>query len=151
MLALLQRVTEAKVTVADESVAQIQTGLLAFIGVERGDEESQAERMLQRLLGYRIFADAEDRMNLSLEQIQGGLLLVPQFTLPADTRKGARPSFSPAAPPEVGQALFEYLLGCAKTQYPNVQSGRFGAHMQVALVNDGPVTFMLQVPPKPSS
>ena len=146
MLALLQRVTEAKVSVADECIAHIHTGLLAFIGVERGDAERQAERMLERLAGYRIFSDADGRMNLSLEQIQGGLLLVPQFTLPADTRKGNRPGFSPAAPPEVGQAIFEHLLGCAITRFPSVQSGRFGANMQVALVNDGPVTFMLQVP-----
>ena len=129
MLALLQRVTEAKVSVADECIACIQTGLLAFIGVERGDAERQAERMLERLAGYRIFSDADGRMNLSLEQIQGGLLLVPQFTLPADTRKGNRPGFSPAAPPEVGQAIFEYLLECAKARFPSVQSGRFGGNM----------------------
>jgi D-tyrosyl-tRNA(Tyr) deacylase len=146
MLALLQRVTEAKVSVADECIAHIETGLLAFIGVERGDAERQAERMLERLAGYRMFSDADGRMNLSLEQIQGGLLLVPQFTLPADTRKGNRPGFSPAAPPEVGQVIFEHLLMCAKTRFPSLQSGRFGANMQVALVNDGPVTFMLQVP-----
>ena len=147
MLALLQRVTEAKVSVDDECIAHIQTGLLAFIGVERGDTERQGERMLERLAGYRIFSDANGRMNLSLEQIHGGLLLVPQFTLPADTRKGNRPGFSPAAPPEVGQVMFDHLLKCAKNQFPSVQSGRFGANMQVALVNDGPVTFMLQVPP----
>jgi len=144
-LALLQRVTEARVTVAGECIAEIETGLLAFIGVERGDGEAQAERMLERLLGYRIFSDAGGHMNLSLEQIRGALLLVPQFTLPADTRKGARPSFSPAAAPEEGKILFDHLLACAKSQHSNVQSGRFGADMQVALVNDGPVTFMLQV------
>lgn len=147
MLALLQRVTGARVAVAGETVAEIEAGLLAFIGVERGDTEAQADRLLERLLGYRIFADADDHMNLSLEQVSGALLLVPQFTLPADTRKGARPSFSPAAPPERGQALFDYLLAQARGRYPRVASGRFGAHMQIALVNDGPVTFMLQAPP----
>ena len=151
MLALLQRVSEARVTVAGETVADIQAGLLVFIGVERGDGKAQADRMLQRLLGYRIFNDAGGRMNVSLEQTQGALLLVPQFTLPADTRKGTRPGFSRAAPPAQGRMLFDHLLTCAKTQYPHVQQGSFGANMQVELINDGPVTFMLQVPPPPQS
>ncbi len=147
MLALIQRVIEARVTVAGEVRAEIQTGMLAFIGVERGDSQPQADRMLERLLGYRIFSDAEGRMNLSLEQTGGGLLLVPQFTLAADTRKGTRPGFSTAAHPDDGRTLFDYLLECAHKQDPSIQSGCFGAHMQVALINDGPVTFMLQAPP----
>ncbi len=151
MLALLQRVSEASVIIDGETTAEIQAGLLAFIGVERGDGAEQAERMLQRLLGYRIFNDGDGRMNLSLEQTRGALLLVPQFTLPADTRKGTRPGFSPAAPPAQGRTLFDHLVDCAKHQSPGVQQGRFGAHMQIALINDGPVTFMLQVPPKPMS
>jgi len=147
MLALLQRVSEARVSAAGETLADIQAGLLAFIGIERGDGPPQAERMLQRLLGYRIFNDADGRMNLSLEQTRGALLLVPQFTLAADTRKGSRPGFSPAAPAAQGRLLFDHLLNCAKSQYSNVQQGSFGANMQVALINDGPVTFLLQVPP----
>jgi len=115
--------------------------------VERGDAEPQAERLLERLLGYRVFEDAEGRMNHSLTDTGGGLLLVPQFTLAADTRKGMRPSFSPAAPPEEGERLFDFLLRRARARHPKVASGRFGAHMRVWLCNDGPVTFTLRVKP----
>jgi D-tyrosyl-tRNA(Tyr) deacylase len=145
MIALLQRVSEAKVVVHGETVAQIGHGLLAFIGVERGDAEAVVDRLLERLLGYRVFADAEGRMNRSLRDVQGGLLLVSQFTLAADTRKGTRPSFTPAAPPEEGRRLFDYLVAAARTRHAPVAAGIFGADMKVHLVNDGPVTFRLQV------
>ncbi len=152
MIALLQRVRQASVTVAGEVVGCIDRGLLVFVGVERGDGEAEADRLLQRLLGYRVFADEQEKMNLSLRDVAGGLLLVSQFTLAADTRKGARPSFSRAAPPAEGERLFHYLLAQARAAHPLVEAGRFGADMQVALVNDGPVTFWLQVaPPKQSS
>ncbi|MCP5152116.1 MAG: D-tyrosyl-tRNA(Tyr) deacylase [Chromatiales bacterium] len=147
MLGLLQRVAEAEVTIGGESVGRIGRGLLVLVGVERGDREPQAERLVERLLGYRVFPDDEDRMNRSLADVGGGLLLVPQFTLPADTRKGMRPSFTPAAPPGEGERLFEHLVACARSRHHTVETGRFGAHMMVRLVNDGPVTFMLQVPP----
>jgi len=145
VIALLQRVSEASVTIDGEMTGVIEQGLMVLVGVERGDTGVQADRLLQRLLTYRVFADADDKMNLSLKDIQGGLLLVPQFTLAADTRKGARPSFSCAASPEHGQRLFDYFLAQAQQQYTNVATGRFGADMQVSLVNDGPVTFWLQV------
>ncbi|MET0216527.1 MAG: D-aminoacyl-tRNA deacylase [Burkholderiales bacterium] len=146
MIGLLQRVTEAKVTVgSDELVGTIGRGLLVLVGIESGDEAATAERLLQRLLGYRVFPDAEGKMNLSLRDIGGGLLLVPQFTLPADTRKGARPSFTPAASPDVGERLFGHLVSRARASHPFVACGRFGSDMKVALVNDGPVTFWLQV------
>lgn len=147
MIGLLQRVSEASVTVEGEVVGGIKRGLMVLVGVQRGDGEAQADRLLERLLGYRVFPDADDKMNLSLRDIEGGLLLVPQFTLPADTRKGMRPSFTPAAPPAEGERLFDYLLGRAGQKHGTVASGRFGADMKVALVNDGPVTFWLQVPP----
>jgi len=147
MIGLLQRVTEASVKVDGEVVGAIGAGLLVLVGVERGDGEAQAERLLERLLGYRVFADGDGRMNLSLRDTGGALLLVPQFTLPADTRKGTRPSFTPAASPEEGKRLFDYLLESARRRHADVASGRFAADMQVALVNDGPVTFWLQVPP----
>ena len=150
MIALIQRVTHAEVAVDGEVVGRIGHGLLALIGVERGDGEKQAERLLERLLDYRVFADADRRMNLSVRDVHGGLLLVPQFTLAADTRKGTRASFTPAAAPELGRALFEYLLELAETQHPLVASGRFGADMQVTLTNDGPVTFWLTAPPPTS-
>ena len=148
MIGLLQRVSAAQVTVAGEDIAAIERGLLVLVGVERGDDEAQAERLLERLLGYRVFPDTEGRMNLSLHDIDGGLLLVPQFTLAADTAKGTRPSFTPAAPPEQGERLFHYLLTRAAAAHPRVAGGRFGADMQVSLVNDGPVTFWLRVPPE---
>ena len=146
MIGLLQRVSQAQVQVAGETVGSIGSGLLVLIGVERGDSEAQARRLLERILGYRVFSDDQGRMNLSLREVNGGLLLVPQFTLAADTRKGARPSFTPAAAPEEGERLFNYLLTQARAEYSDVASGRFGAHMQVSLTNDGPVTFWLQVP-----
>lgn len=144
MIGLLQRVTEARVRVAEQSIAEIGSGLLVLIGVERHDAEAQADRLLERLLGYRVFSDADGKMNLSLTDIGGGLLLVPQFTLPADTHKGMRPSFTPAAEPEQGRRLFDYLATCARSQHRNVATGQFGADMQVSLTNDGPVTFWLQ-------
>ena len=147
MIGLLQRVTHAQVAVDATVIAEIGRGALAFIGVESGDGAREAERLLERMLGYRIFPDAAGRMNLSLRDTAGGLLLVPQFTLAADTRKGARPSFSGAAPPEAGRTLFEHLVAAARACYPQVACGRFGADMKVTLTNDGPVTFWLRAGP----
>ena len=147
MIGLLQRVTMASVMVAQQTIAHINQGLVILIGIERSDTKLQADRLLHRLLNYRVFADNEGKMNLSLIDIQGDLLLVPQFTLPADTHKGNRPSFTPAAPPQQGEKLFNYLCTQAQAQYPKVVVGQFGAMMQVSLVNDGPVTFWLQVNP----
>lgn len=147
MIGLLQRVTRARVDVDGQPVGSIGAGLLVLVGVEAGDAEAQARRLAERLLGYRVFEDDQGRMNLSLLQTGGGLLLVPQFTLAADTRKGARPSFTPAADPILGEALFERLVTEARERHPDVHTGRFGAHMAVSLVNDGPVTFSLRVPP----
>ena len=144
MIALIQRVTEASVQIAGEPVGRIGPGLLALVAVEAGDTPSTVERMLDRLLGYRVFPDAAGRMNLSLRETGGGLLLVPQFTLPADTRKGMRPSFTPAATPEEGRRLFDHLVTRAPALHRDVAAGRFGADMQVSLTNDGPVTFWLQ-------
>jgi len=146
VIALIQRVAQASVSVGGETVAAIGTGILALVGVERGDDDAQAERLAERVLGYRIFADAEGRMNRSLLESGGALLAVPQFTLVADTRKGARPSFSSGAAPEEGVRLFARFVECARRQ-ASVQTGRFGADMRVSLVNDGPVTFWLQVKP----
>lgn len=146
MLALLQRVTEAAVSIDERVVGRIGTGLLVFVGVEKGDEEPHADRMLERLLGYRMFSDGQGRMNRSVTDIEGGVLLVPQFTLPADTASGMRPSLSPAAPPEIGRRLFTYLVDAARARHAEVASGEFGARMQVSLNNNGPVTFMLRVP-----
>jgi D-tyrosyl-tRNA(Tyr) deacylase len=145
MIGLIQRVSEANVTVEGRAVAQIARGLLVLVGVEKHDDRNCAQRLLERLLGYRVFPDESGRMNLSLADIAGGLLLVPQFTLAADTRKGTRPSFSSAAAPEQGAELFGYLAELARRQHPLVETGVFGADMQVSLVNDGPVTFWLQV------
>ena len=147
MIGLLQRVIQARVDVAGETVGCIGPGLLVLVGVERGDGEAQADRLLARLLGYRVFADAEGKMNQSVAAIRGGLLLVPQFTLAADTRKGMRPSFTPAATPEDGTRLFDYLVGAARAAHPLVETGVFGADMQVSLTNDGPVTFWLRATP----
>lgn len=144
MIGLLQRVSSARVEVSGTTVAAIGRGLLVLVGIERGDDAPRADRLLERLLGYRVFPDAGGKMNLSLLDIHGELLLVPQFTLPADTRKGMRPSFTPAAAPEIGRALFEHLLAAARTQLPSTAGGSFGADMQVTLTNDGPVTFWLQ-------
>jgi len=143
VIGLLQRVTKAQVTVDDEVVGAIGPGLLVLIGVEPDDTPAQADRLLDRLLGYRVFPDPHGRMNLSLTETDGGLLLVPQFTLAADTRKGARPSFTTAAPPDLGERLFDYLVHQALSRHAHTEQGRFGAHMQVGLVNDGPVTFSL--------
>ena len=145
MIALIQRVTNASVVVGGETIGAIEAGVLALIGIEKTDTEAVALRLLARILGYRIFADADDKMNLSLSDIKGGLLLVPQFTLAADTAKGMRPSFSSAAAPAEGERLFTYLLQQASLQHQPVAAGRFGADMQVSLTNDGPVTFWLQV------
>ena len=147
MIGLLQRVTEARVSVDGQCVGAIGRGLLVLVGVERDDTEAQADRLLERLLGYRVFPDADDKMNLSLSDIAGGLLLVPQFTLSADTRKGMRPSFTPAAAPEQGRDLFDYLLTRARERHRDVATGQFGADMQVSLTNDGPVSFWLQTAP----
>lgn len=144
MIGLLQRVTRARVEVAGETVGAIGRGLLVLVGVQRGDTPARAERLAQRLLGYRVFPDPAGRMNLSLRDIDGGLLLVPQFTLAADTRKGTRASFTPAAPPDEGQRLFDELVARVHSAHPRVATGRFGADMQVSLVNDGPVTFWLE-------
>lgn len=147
MIGLLQRVSEASVAVDGRTAAAIGHGLLVLVGVERGDMEAQADRLLERLLAYRVFADGEDHMNLDVRQVKGSLLLVPQFTLPADTHKGNRPSFTPAAPPAEGERLFRHLCTQAAARHAPVGCGVFGAHMRVALVNDGPVTFWLRVPP----
>jgi D-aminoacyl-tRNA deacylase len=144
MIALIQRVSEAQVRVGADTVGAIGAGLLALVAVQKGDGEAAAERLLERLLGYRIFADADGRMNLSLRDCGGGLLLVPQFTLAADTNKGTRAGFSTAAQPAEAQRLFSYLLERARAAYAPVSAGVFGAHMQVSLTNDGPVTFWLE-------
>lgn len=147
MIALLQRVLKAHVEIDGERIAAIGPGLLVMLGMQRDDAEPQAERLLERLLGYRVFPDAAGKMNLNLSQAAGGLLLVPQFTLAADTRSGMRPSFTPAADPGTGRHLFEYFARRARELHQPVACGRFGADMQVALVNDGPVTFWLEVIP----
>jgi len=146
MIGLLQRVTGAAVEVDGREIAKIGAGLLVLVAVEHGDDESTVERLLERLLAYRVFADAEGRMNLSLAETGGALLLVPQFTLAADTGKGLRPGFSRAAEPADAERLFGQLARRAKNRLPGAQSGLFGAHMRVSLVNDGPVTFWLRVP-----
>lgn len=144
MIGLLQRVAWARVEIGGEVVAQIERGLLALVGVQKDDTEARGERLLERLLGYRVFPDADGRMNRSLVDIGGGLLLVPQFTLAADTAKGSRPGFSTAAPPAQAQALFTALVAQARQRHPGTGAGVFGADMQVALVNDGPVTFWIE-------
>ena len=144
MLVIVQRVTDAWDNVAGNTVGSIGKGLMILCGFEPNDSEQNIDRMLEKCINYRIFSDDEDKMNLSLQDIQGSLLLVPQFTLMADTKKGLRPSFSKAAPSELGKHLFDVLLNKAKEQYPNVQQGVFGANMQVHLCNDGPVTFIMQ-------
>jgi D-tyrosyl-tRNA(Tyr) deacylase len=144
MLALIQRVTQAAVTVDGATVGAIGPGLLALVGVEPGDGDAQIARMAERLLGYRVFADAAGRMNLGLAQAGGGLLLVSQFTLAADTSSGMRPGFQTAAPPDVAEPLFNRLVERCRAAHPAVETGRFGAHMVVSLVNDGPVTFLLR-------
>ncbi len=145
MKALLQRVTGARVTVDGENIGAIGPGLLVFLGLERGDDEATAERMLDRLLAYRVFADAEGRMNLSVADAGGGVLLVSQFTLSADTGRGLRPSFSRALPPAEARSLFEYAVAELRRRHPEVAAGRFGSDMRVSLTNDGPVTFLLEL------
>ena len=144
MIGLLQRVAEASVSVEGAVVGRINRGLLVLVGVQPADDVRIADRLLERILGYRVFPDAEGRMNLSLRDIGGGLLLVPQFTLAADTHKGTRASFTSAAPPGQGERLFAYLADRAREHHPDVAAGIFGADMQVALINDGPVTFWLE-------
>ncbi|MGH8248978.1 MAG: D-aminoacyl-tRNA deacylase [Gammaproteobacteria bacterium] len=147
MIGLLQRVSQAHVDVHGSTVGRIGAGLLVLVCAERDDTQAEADRLLERLLGCRVFADSEGRMNLSLKDTSGGLLLVPQFTLAADTRRGTRPSFTPAAAPEEGKRLFDYMLARARNLHSPVASGAFGAHMQVTLTNDGPVTIWLRVDP----
>jgi D-tyrosyl-tRNA(Tyr) deacylase len=147
VIGLLQRVIRADVTIDGECVGAIERGLLFLIGVEQSDAEREADRLLERLLGYRVFADAAGKMNLSVQDVAGGVLLVPQFTLAADTNKGTRPSFSSAASPDEGRRLFEYLVQQARIRHSPIATGRFGADMKVSLINDGPVTFWLRVPP----
>lgn len=144
MKALIQRVRQAHVEVAGEVVGAIDQGLLVLVGVEPQDSETSAAKLLHKLLNYRVFSDSDGKMNLSLTEVAGGLLLVSQFTLAADTRKGLRPGFSTAAPPALGEVLFDHLVGLARQQHDLVATGRFGADMQVHLINDGPVTFLLE-------
>jgi len=144
VIGLIQRVTQAKVRVNDCTIASIDQGILLLLGVERGDSTTQAERLVQRVTTYRIFEEETGRMNKSLLDIKGELLVVPQFTLPADTNKGTRPSFGPAAAPELGKRLFDFFLQQAEVKLGKVQAGQFGADMQVELINNGPVTFWLQ-------
>jgi len=148
MIGLLQRVQRAHVDVHGERIAEIGRGLLVLVGVQQGDSETEAGRLLQRLLGYRVFVDPDGKMNLSIGQAGGALLLVPQFTLAADTRSGMRPGFSTAADPAEGQRLYDYLLQQAQQHSLEVEGGQFGADMQVSLINDGPVTFWLEVKPQ---
>ncbi|HTV49869.1 MAG TPA: D-aminoacyl-tRNA deacylase [Steroidobacteraceae bacterium] len=143
MIALIQRVTEARVTVEGRTIGEIGPGLLALIGVQRLDDAASAERLLERVLTYRVFPDGDGRMNLSLKDTGGGLLLVSQFTLAADTRTGTRAGFTTAAAPELARELFEQLVSLARARHPTVATGEFRAHMRVSLVNDGPVTFWL--------
>ena len=151
MIALLQRVSHASVAVDGVSVGAIDAGLLALVCAERGDTEKEADKLLKKLLAYRVFSDAAGKMNLSVADTGGGLLLVPQFTLAADTNSGTRPSFQPAAAPQDGKRLFDYFAAQAGVLHASVQTGRFGADMQVSLTNNGPVTFWLQVPPAASA
>ncbi|MBA5688534.1 D-aminoacyl-tRNA deacylase [Rugamonas apoptosis] len=144
MIALLQRVTRANVVVAGAVIGAIDAGLMVLVCAERGDTEREADALLTKLLAYRVFADAAGKMNLSVTDVAGGLLLVPQFTLAADTKSGSRPSFTPAASPEDGRRLFDHFVAQARVRHPVVATGQFGADMQVSLTNDGPVTFWLQ-------
>ncbi|MFW5444163.1 MAG: D-aminoacyl-tRNA deacylase, partial [Methylococcaceae bacterium] len=141
MLTIIQRVTQAKVVVDNNTIGKIEQGIMALIAIEKGDTEKEANRLLERILNYRIFADDNDKMNLSLRNINGGLLIVPQFTLAANTQSGNRPSFSTAATPEDSQTLYNYFSEQALKTYPSTEFGQFGADMKVSLTNDGPVTF----------
>ncbi len=148
MIALLQRVSRANVVVAGDVIGAIDAGLMVLVCAERGDTEREADALLTKLLGYRVFADEAGKMNRSVTDVAGGLLLVPQFTLAADTKSGSRPSFTPAASPEDGRRLFDHFVAQARGRHPVVATGQFGADMQVSLTNDGPVTFWLQTSPK---
>jgi D-tyrosyl-tRNA(Tyr) deacylase len=148
VIALLQRASSASVTVDGAVIGEIGRGLMVLVCAERHDSEREADALLAKLLGYRVFADDAGKMNRSIADVEGGLLLVPQFTLAADTRSGTRPSFTPAAPPDEGRKLFGYFVERARQQHRKVETGRFGADMRVSLTNDGPVTFWLQVKPK---
>src|SRR5882672_5252317 len=148
MIGLIQRVTRASVSIAGRNVGEIGAGLLVFVCAERGDRERQAGQLLAKVTTIRVFADAGGKMNRNVRDAGGGLLLVPQFTLAADTHSGTRPSFTPAAPPQEGRRLFEFFVALAQQSYPSVATGEFGAMMQVDLVNDGPVTFWLRVEPE---
>lgn len=147
MIALIQRVSQASVAVAGANIGAIEAGLLVLLCAERGDTEKQADALLNKLLAYRVFSDEAGKMNRSVTDTAGGLLLVPQFTLAADTNSGTRPSFTPAAAPALGQRLFDYFVAQARTKHAQIATGEFGADMQVSLTNDGPVTFWLQVNP----
>jgi D-tyrosyl-tRNA(Tyr) deacylase len=147
MIALLQRVTHASVVVDGITVGAINAGLMTLVCAERGDTEKEADALLAKLLSYRVFSDDAGKMNRSVVDVQGGLLLVPQFTLAADTQSGTRPSFTPAAAPDIARGLFDYIVTAAINRHANVATGRFGADMQVSLTNNGPVTFWLQVKP----
>ncbi len=144
MLALIQRVSQASVTIDQRIHGQIGPGIMLLLGVQKGDDRKAVDKLLNKVLAYRIFGDADDKMNLSLTETQGGLLVVSQFTLAADTRKGLRPGFSTAAPPTISEELYDYFVEQARQRHPQVATGSFGADMKVALVNDGPVTFMLE-------
>lgn len=148
MIALLQRVTYAKVEVDGSLVGAIDKGLMVLVCAEREDTEQDAQQLLSKLLTYRVFSDEAGKMNRSVKDVAGGLLLVPQFTLAADTQSGTRPSFTPAAPPALGKQLFDYFVAQARLQHPQVETGQFGADMQVSLTNNGPVTFWLQTKAK---
>ena len=145
MICLIQRACYGNVTVGSDTIAEISYGMVVLVGFQQGDDETTLDKMAHRLLHYRLFADDADRMNLNIQQIDGEILLVPQFTLAADTRKGLRPNFTPAAPPDTAARLFEQFTGQLRSRWPKVASGRFGANMQVSLCNDGPVSFWLQV------
>jgi D-tyrosyl-tRNA(Tyr) deacylase len=147
LIALLQRVSEASVRVDGELIGRIDQGLLIFLCAERNDTEKEADALLAKLLAYRVFYDADGKMNVNVAQVNGGVLLVPQFTLAADTRSGTRPSFTPAAPPALARQLFDYVVDRARTMHSVVETGQFGTDMKVALINDGPVTFWLHLPP----
>jgi D-tyrosyl-tRNA(Tyr) deacylase len=144
MIALIQRVSQAEVRSGERSLGRIDRGIVALVGVKKSDDEAGAERLLARLLAFRIFPDAAGRMNLDLAAIGGGLLLIPQFTLVADTAHGNRPGFSAGAPAGLAQSLFDHLVAQARERHPAVATGLFGAHMLVSLINDGPVTFWLE-------
>ena len=148
MIGLLQRVSQASVTVDGQVIGAIGRGLMVLVCAEKGDTVREADALLAKLLGYRVFSDDAGKMNRSVTDVEGGLLLVPQFTLAADTKSGTRPSFTPAASPQDGLRLFEHFVRCARATHPAVETGQFGADMQVSLTNDGPVTFWLQVAPK---